>query len=45
MIGKSLHDIVQWRGELAAYEKPAWEILAPFFDRVWDNCGFQRTAQ
>ena len=45
MIGRSLRDAVQWQSELTAYRKPAWEILAPFFDRVWDNCGFQRTAQ
>lgn len=45
MIGRSLRDTVQWQSELTAYGKPAWEILAPFFDRVWDNCGFQRTAQ
>ena len=45
MIGKSLRDAVQWQSELTAYGKPAWEILAPFFDRVWDNCGIQRIAQ
>jgi hypothetical protein len=45
MIGRSLRDIVQWQRERTAYGKPAWEILAPFFDRIWDNCGLQRTAQ
>jgi len=45
MIGRSLRDVVQWQSELSAYGKPAWEILAPFFDRIWDNCGIQRTAQ
>lgn len=43
--GKALHDNVSWQSELSSYRKPAWEILAPFFDRVWDNCGIQRTAQ
>jgi hypothetical protein len=45
MMGKSLRDVVQWPGELTSYGKPAWEILTPFFDRIWDNCGFQRSAQ
>jgi hypothetical protein len=43
--GRSLKNIVQWIGEIAAYGKPAWEILPPFFDLIWDNCGLQRTAQ
>jgi len=45
IIGRSLRDDVHWQSKLTAYGKPAWDILAPFFDRVWDNCGFQRTAQ
>jgi hypothetical protein len=43
--GKALRDTIQWQGEVLSYGKPAWETLAPFFDRIWDNCGFQRTAQ
>jgi len=43
--GKSLHDTISWHTEVLSYERPAWEILAPFFDRVWDNCGIARTAQ
>jgi hypothetical protein len=45
MAGKSLQDVIQWQAELSSYEKPAWETLAPFFDRIWNNCGIQRIAQ
>lgn len=43
--GKALHDAIQWRGSIEAYGKPAWEILAPFFDKIWSSCGIQRTEQ
>jgi hypothetical protein len=43
--GKSLRDVVQWKSEIPAYGKPAWEILGSFFDRIWANCGIQRTSQ
>lgn len=43
--GKSLRDFIQWQGEIAAYGKPAWEILEPFIDKIWANCGLQRTSQ
>ena len=43
--GKSLHDAVIWRGEVTSYDKLACEILGQFFDRIWANCGMQRTAQ
>ncbi len=43
--GKSLRDVIYWQGEIAAYGKPAWEILEPFIDKIWANCGFQRTSQ
>jgi len=42
---KSLHDVVFVEIEISSYEKPAWEILAPFFDRIYVNCARQRTAQ
>ncbi len=42
--GNALHDVTQWQGE-ANYEQPAWEILAPFFNRVWANCGIPRRPQ
>jgi len=44
MAGKALRDVIQWQVELTTYGKPAWEILGPFFDRIWDNCGIQRTS-
>lgn len=40
--GSALHDDVRWTGEVTS-EKPAWEILSPFFDRVWANCNVRRT--
>jgi hypothetical protein len=43
--GKSLRDVIQWQGEIKAYRKPAWEILEPVFDKIWANCGIQRTSQ
>jgi len=43
--GKSLRDSISWQDEVSAYDKPAWEILGPFFDRIWANCGIQRTTQ
>jgi hypothetical protein len=43
--GKSLRDAVQWKGEITAYGKPAWEILGSCFDQIWANCGIQRTSQ
>jgi hypothetical protein len=43
--GKALRDSVAWKCDVSAYDKPAWEILGPFFDRIWDNCGIPRTAQ
>lgn len=43
--GKSLRDVVTWQSEVLSYDMPAWEILGPFFDRVWANCGIERTAQ
>ncbi len=43
--GKALQDTISWQDEISSYEKPAWEILAPFFNRIWDNCGFQRPDQ
>jgi hypothetical protein len=42
--GKSLRDSVSWNGEINSYEKPAWEILEPFCDRIWNNCGLERSA-
>ncbi len=45
MAGRSLRDVIQWRGVMESYETPAWELLGPFFDRIWDNCGIQRTSQ
>jgi hypothetical protein len=44
-IGKALQDTIIWQSEIVAYEKPAWEILSPFFDRIWDNCGHQRPVE
>jgi hypothetical protein len=41
--GNALHDVTQWRGE-ADYRTPAWEILAPFFKRMWANCDLLRPA-
>jgi hypothetical protein len=43
--GRSLRDSISWHVDLDSYEKPAWEILGPFFDRIWANCGIERTAQ
>jgi hypothetical protein len=40
--GNALRDTIQWQGE-ADYKTPAWEILAPFFKRMWEHCGVQRT--
>jgi hypothetical protein len=45
LIGRSLRDVVEWQDEILSYEKPHWEILGPFFNRIWDNCGIRRTAQ
>jgi hypothetical protein len=44
-VGNALRDIISWQGEIEFYGKPAWEILGPFFDKVWANCGIQRTSQ
>jgi hypothetical protein len=41
--GNALHDTVHWQGE-ASYEEPPWEILEPFFTKVWANCDVLRTA-
>ncbi|HUJ09884.1 MAG TPA: hypothetical protein VL171_07640 [Verrucomicrobiae bacterium] len=41
--GSALHDTIQWQGEVN-YERPAWEILLPFFNKVWANCGVPRTS-
>ena len=43
--GKSLRDSISWHDEVSTYDKPAWEILGPFFDRIWANCGIARTTQ
>jgi len=43
LAGSALRDAVQWRGEITS-EKPAWEILHPFFDQIWAACGIRRTA-
>jgi hypothetical protein len=45
IVGKSLRDSISRQCEVSAYDKPAWEILGLFFDRIWANCGIQRTAQ
>jgi hypothetical protein len=39
--GNALHDVIEWRSEVD-YEKKAWEILGPFFDKVWANCDILR---
>jgi hypothetical protein len=44
IVGKALQDQVVWRGEVLSYETPPWEVLAPFFDQVWENCGIERPA-
>ncbi len=41
--GNALHDTTQWQGE-ATYEELPWEILEPFFGKVWANCDVLRTA-
>lgn len=43
--GKSLQDVIKWQDEIASYDKPPWEILRPFFDQIWADCGVARTAQ
>jgi len=43
--GKSLRDSISWHADVDSYEKPPWVILDPFFDRIWANCGIERTAQ
>jgi hypothetical protein len=43
--GKSLQDVIKWQGEIGSYEKPPLEILGPFFDQIWADCGVARTAQ
>jgi hypothetical protein len=42
--GEALEDHVGWSGEVASFETPAYEILAPFFDFVWKKCGVPRPA-
>jgi hypothetical protein len=44
-IGKSLRDGFEWEGEIGGYQIPQVDILEPFFERVWTNCGIQRTQQ
>ncbi len=43
--GNSLHDSVHWTGSVESYEKPAGEILKPFFERIWENCGLTRPTR
>jgi hypothetical protein len=43
-VGKSLRDVIQWTGE-ANYDRPAWEIIEPFIDKIWSACGVPRTSQ
>ncbi len=43
--GKSLRDSITWHAAVDTYDKPSWEILDPFFDRIWANCGIERTTQ
>ena len=43
--GRSMQDIVQSVGEVSSYEKPAHEILAPFFDFVWGKCDVRRPPE
>jgi hypothetical protein len=40
---KAMRD-VSWECQIDEF-KPAWEILNPFFDKVWKSCGVNRTAQ
>lgn len=42
IIGRMLNDAISWDKEIASYEIPAYEILAPFFDRIWEECGATR---
>jgi hypothetical protein len=44
LVGNALRDVVHWTGEIAT-EKPAWDILEPFFDRIWAACGIKRSAR
>ncbi len=43
LAGSALRDVVQWANEIAS-EKPAWELVEPFFERIWACCGIKRPA-
>ncbi|GEM_PF-1047926 len=39
--GRSLRDVIEWQCDVE-YGKPIWEILEPFFKKVWANCDVLR---
>jgi hypothetical protein len=45
IVGAAIRDSIEWQDEVLAYGKPACVILAPLFDKIWENCGFRRTAE
>jgi hypothetical protein len=42
--GKSLRDALHWECDVND-DKPAWEILGPFFNLIWKTCGIERPAE
>jgi hypothetical protein len=42
MPGRILTNHVQWTGTIPSYEIPPHEILRPFFDYMWAECGLVR---
>ncbi len=43
--GNALRDTIHWQCEISSLGRPAWEMLADFFERIWGNCGIQRPAE
>lgn len=44
IVGNALRDEVIWRGDVN-YETPAWEMLEPFFKKMWANCDIVRSPE
>jgi hypothetical protein len=41
-VGRVLHNHIEWEGVVSSYDRLPHEILRPFFDRVWQQCGLIR---
>jgi hypothetical protein len=43
--GRALHNNLEWTTSIDSFDLRAHEILKPFFERMWQHCGLERSEK